>query len=143
MAWLASPERLFKPGRSRLVFIFVAATAFAVTEFGRFVVRPYVRDNGIDDYGLTDTIGNWGGIVVQIFFGLAMLNPTRAQSYRLAAFFSVGYIIYEIVQPMLPRGTFDWNDVWGTVVGYVIAVLILLLVWRLVPGDEPVEAPLT
>ena len=54
------------------------------TEFGRFVLRPWVRKNGIEDFGLTDTIGNWGGILVQIFVGLAILHPNRAQSFRLA-----------------------------------------------------------
>jgi hypothetical protein len=58
--------------------------AFFATEFGRFVYRPYVRRHGILDLGLADTIGNLGGIVVQIFVTLATVNATRRQSYRTA-----------------------------------------------------------
>jgi hypothetical protein len=101
-----------------------------VTEFGRFVLRPFVRQHGIDDFGLTGSIGNLGGILVMIFLGCAVLNPTRQQSFRLAAFYSVGFIIYEFVQPLLPKGVFDWNDVVGTGIGYLISLPILMAVWR-------------
>jgi len=136
MGWLSSPERLLKPSRPRAAFAVVGAVAFAVTEFGRFVCRPYVRANGIDDFGLTDSIGNLGGIVVMIFLGCAALNPTREQSYRLAAFYAVGFIVYEFLQPILPKGVFDWNDVIGTGFGFLISLPILAAVWR---SSRPVE----
>lgn len=138
MGFFVDRERLFKPSRSRFVFLLIGAAAFVVTEFGRFTCRRYVRENGIDDFGLTDSIGNIGGMVVQIFLGLAIMNSTRRQSYRLAAFFSVGYVIYEFAQPVLPRGVFDWNDIFGTIVGFLISVLVLSLIWRVVPLAEQV-----
>ena len=110
-----------------------------VTEFGRFTCRRYVRENSINDFGLTDSIGNFGGIVVQIFLGLAIMNSTRKQSYRLAVFFSVGYVVYEFAQPILPRGVFDWNDVFGTVIGFLISVLVISLIWRVAPLAEQVN----
>ena len=130
MRWLVTPQRFLKPCKVRLVFLFLAVVAFGITEVGRHICRPYVRASGIDDFGLTDSIGNLGGIIVQIFFSAAILNPTRRQSYRLAAFLSVGYIVYEFVQPLLPKGVFDWNDVFGTVIGFCLSVIILWLIWR-------------
>jgi hypothetical protein len=118
----------------RAVFLVLGATAFAVTEFGRLVLRPHVREHGIDDLGLTDSIGNSGGILVQIFLAFAIMNPDRKRSYLFATFFAAGYIVYEFLQPHLPRGVFDWNDVWGTLIGYAVALPILALVWRLA-GD--------
>ena len=61
------------------------------------------------------------------------------QSYRLAVFFSVGYIMYEFAQRFLPKGVFDWKDVYGTVPGLGLSLPILLALWRLFPesGDSP------
>jgi len=55
--------------------------------------------------------------VAQIFFGLMIINPPKKRGIRLIAFFSVGYIVYEIAQLFLPKGVFDWKDVYGTLLG--------------------------
>ena len=136
MGFFLDRERLLKPSGTRFVFLLIGAAAFIVTEIGRFPLRRFVRANNIDDFGLTGSIGNFGGIVVQIFLGLAIMNATRRQSYRLAAFFSVGYVVYEFAQPVLPRGVFDWNDVFGTIIGFLVSVLVLSLIWRVVPLAE-------
>ena len=132
MGYLATRARILKPSRSRIVFLAIAVVAFAITEFGRYVYRPYVREHGVNDFGLTDCIGNLGGIVVQIFFGLGIFNSSRKQSFRLATFCSVGFVLYEFAQPYLPKGVFDWKDVYGTAIGYAISVLLILVVWRVV-----------
>jgi len=130
VGWFSSGNRFLKPSRTRVAFLLLGGAAFAVTEFGRFVLRPLVRQHGIDDFGFTGSIGNLGGILVMIFLGCALLNPTREQSFRLAAFYSVGFVVYEFVQPILPRGVFDWNDVIGTCIGYLISLPILAGVWH-------------
>ena len=126
-----TPKRFFRKDKIRIVFLLISITAFAVTEFGRYVCRPYVRTYGLDDWGLTDSIGNLGGIIVQIFLSLAIVNASRKQSFRLALFFSLGYVVYEFLQPVLPKGTFDWNDIIGTGFGYLISLLMLIVIWRL------------
>ena len=130
MGYFSTRERILKPGRSRFVFLLLGIAAFGVTVFGRYIYRPYVRQNNLNDFGLADSIGNLGGIVVQVFLGLAVLNATRVQSYRLAVFFALGYIVYEFVQPYLPKGVFDWKDIYGTLIGLVIAVLLISAVWQ-------------
>lgn len=139
MSWLTTPQRFFRPSKIRFFFFMVSILAYLITELGRFVYRPYARTHEIQDLGFADSIGNLGGIIVQIFFGLAILNPTRLQSYRLAVFFSVGYIMYEFAQLFLPKGVFDWKDVYGTVLGLGLSLLILLVLWRVFPelGDSP------
>ncbi len=119
-------------GKVRCVFLLVAAVVFAVTEFGRYVCRPYVRNHDLNDFGLTDSIGNLGGMVVLIFFALALVNATREQSFRLASYLSLILVVYEFLQPFLPKGVFDWNDVYGTVIGYLVSLLILSVIWRLI-----------
>ncbi len=90
--------------------------------------------------GLTDSIGNLGGIVVQIFLGLALFNPTKPQSYRLAGFFSLGYILYEFAQLVLPKGVFDWKDIYGTAIGFCLSLPVLALLWRLCPVSSAEQA---
>jgi hypothetical protein len=130
MGWLATPERLLRPGRVRLVFLGVAVMAFFATEFGRFVYRPYVRRHDITDFGLADSVGNLGGIVVQIFLTVAAMNSTKRQSFRIAPLLAAGYVAYEFLQPVLPKGVFDWKDVYGTLLGLCFALGVLWVIWR-------------
>lgn len=136
MGWLVTQDRFLKPSGSRFVFFMMGAAAFVATEFGRHVYRPLARQYDIRDFGLADSIGNMGGIVVQIFLSLALLNATRRQSYRLATFFALGYVLYEFVQPVLPRGMFDWKDVYGTAIGWAFSLIVLAGLWRMIPGAD-------
>ncbi|MCK6561868.1 hypothetical protein L6R21_21935 [bacterium] len=142
MGWLATPEQFLRPGRIRLVFLGVAVVAFFVTEFGRFVYRPYVYRHTIMDFGLADSIGNLGGIVVQIFLTIAAMNSTKKQSFRIATLLASGYIAYEFLQPVLPKGVFDWKDVYGTLIGLCLAFVLLLIIWkRFVDEAEEHDGP--
>lgn len=129
MGWLYTRKRLLRPDKIRIIFLLIAIISFVFTEWGRFIYRPIIYSQGINDFGLADNIGNIGGIIVQIFLGCAIANPTKIQSYRLAAFCSVGYIVYEFLQPYLPKGIFDWNDVVGTLFGLLFAIIILWTIW--------------
>lgn len=112
----------------RLIYLIVGLVSFFFTELGRFVYRPFIYENNLSDFGIADSIGNLGGIVVQIFIGLAIFNPPFKKGFRLFGFFVMGYIVYEILQPILPRGVFDWTDIYGTLIGGVIAVLLYIII---------------
>lgn len=114
----------------RIYYLMIFILLFLFTEIGRNVYRPFIYKNNINDYGIADSIGNLGGIIVQIFFGLAILNPTKKKGIRLVVFFSCGYILYEIVQPILPRGVFDWKDIYGTIIGGILGIMIFLIIHR-------------
>jgi len=135
LGFFTTRSRYLEPSRSRFLFLLVAVGAFVLTELGRYVYRPYAYEHGISDFGLADSIGNLGGIIVMIFLGLAALNSTRRQSYRLAVFYSVGFVVYEFMQPFLPKGVFDWLDIYSTAVGFAISLLMLTAVWRAVGLD--------
>jgi len=111
----------------RLLYAMTAVATFLLTEAGRFIYRPYIYRNGINDFGIADSMGNLGGIVVQIFFSLAILNSQKEKAFNVIGFLVAGYILYEIVQPYLPKGVFDWKDIHGTIIGGVVSVIVLLL----------------
>lgn len=111
----------------RLVYVAMAVGAFFVTEAGRNIYRPYIYETGIDDFGIADSIGNLAGIVVQVFISLALLNSQKSKAFNVIGFLVVGYILYEIVQPYLPRGVFDWKDIYGTLIGGFVSVVLVVL----------------
>ncbi|PLX22246.1 MAG: hypothetical protein C0599_06970 [Salinivirgaceae bacterium] len=137
------PDRFFTTKESmrtidtfRILFAGLAVISFFLTEAGRFVYRPYIYSNGINDFGLADSMGNLGGIMVQIFLMLAVLNPPRKIAHHTFLFVIVGYILYEILQLILPKGIFDWKDVLGTIIGGIIAYSIYLLMRVLLRNNK-------
>lgn len=120
----------------RLLYAVTAVVAFFLTEAGRFIYRPYIYRNGINDFGIADSMGNLGGIVVQVFFSLAILNSQKKKAYNVVGFLVAGYILYEIAQPYLPKGVFDWNDIYGTIIGGFVSVMFLLLLRLIVKRNR-------
>lgn len=116
----------------RIVYAVIAVIAFFATEAGRHLYRPYIYSHHINDWGFADSIGNSGGIVVQIFFTLAVINSSKRKAWHVFGFIIVGYILYEFLQLYLPRGTFDWNDIYGTLVGGAITIILWLVIKVLV-----------
>ena len=116
----------------RIIYLFIAIASFFITEFGRFVYRPFIYSNNINDLGIADSIGNLGGIVVQIFFMLAILNSPKEKGIRVIGFLVIGYIVYEVAQPYLPKGVFDWKDVYGTAIGGLFSAVIFFLIQKLI-----------
>ncbi len=112
----------------RIIYFVTFLISFGLTEIGRFIYRPFIYENAINDYGIADSIGNSGGIIVLIFFALTIYNSIKKKGLRLIAFFVIGLILYEIIQPFLPKGVFDWQDIYGTLIGGMIGLLLFLLI---------------
>ena len=116
----------------RIIYFITFLVSFGLTEIGRYIYRPYIYENGINDYGISDSMGNSGGILVQIFFGLFIFNSSKKKGIRLIFFFIFGYIFYEISQLILPKGVFDWKDIYGTIIGGTIGLFIYLFINKVV-----------
>ena len=61
----------------RIYYSILFIVSYGLTEIGRYVYRPFIYDNHINDFGIADSIGNSGGILAQIFFGLMIINPSK------------------------------------------------------------------
>jgi len=116
----------------RIVYALMFLLSFALTEIGRYIYRPFIYKNNINDFGIADTMGNSGGIIVQLFFGLLLLNSTKKKGFRLILFFILGYVLYEFAQLILPKGVFDWNDIYGTIIGGLIGIFLFLLIHKMI-----------
>ena len=129
-------ERMRTIDAKRILYFLITIFSFLFTEAGRYIYRPFIYENNINDFGLADSIGNWGGIVVQIFFGLAILNPSFKLGLRVIGIIVSGYLIYEVLQPYLPKGTFDWLDIYGTLIGGFIGLILYYLIQKLVTNNK-------
>lgn len=114
--------RLFRIDEKRIIFFVIFVSMFVITEIGRKIYRPYIYSNHIFDFWIADTIGNFTGSIAIIFFDLAGINP----EYKLGRLFifliTIGLIIYELVQYILPgRNTCDWRDVIATIIAGFIS----------------------
>ena len=114
MNFLFSKNRVFKPGPIRGVYFVLFAVFFILTEIGREIYRPYIYQNEINDFGFADVIGNLLGTGAIIFFNLGIYHANKIQSVRTIVFVTIGVIIYELLQPILPRGILDLKDVIST-----------------------------
>ena len=139
-----SRNRVFKVGPMRGVYFVTFAVFFILTEIGREIYRPYVYQNGLNDFGLADVIGNLLGTVAIIFFCLGVNHANRVQSIRIIAFVTVGITIYELLQAVLPKGVLDWKDVVSTPIAGLFSLLLVLVIWRFIrdplsPSEEKVD----
>ncbi|PLX06536.1 MAG: hypothetical protein C0598_13560, partial [Marinilabiliales bacterium] len=101
-----------------------------------YIYRPYIYENNINDFGIADSMGNLGGIIVQIFFSLAIFNSGRKKGVRIISFLVIGYILYEFAQLILPKGVFDWKDIYGTIIGGLITLIMFFIVHLLVKQNK-------
>ena len=131
-------EKLRTIDTVRIIYFFTFLFSFILTKFGQTTYRSYIYENKIEDFGIADSIGNSGGILVQIFFGLAILNPSRKKGLRLIVFFILGYILYEFAQLILPKGVFDWQDIYGTLIGGVVGIFVFLLIHWMVKRNKTI-----
>jgi hypothetical protein len=128
-----SKERLTRLSSIRIAYFLLFVFFFFLTETGRKVYRPYIYGNQINDFGSADVVGNLLGTLAIIFFNLTIFHADRIQSVRMIVFITVGVMIYELLQAVLPRGVLDWKDVWSTPIAGLFSLLLVSLVWRRIP----------
>ena len=66
MEFFTTPGRIRRLDSRRLVFLAISVVAFVLTEIVRRGLRPGLRSTGGIGLTLTNSIGNLGGVVVQI-----------------------------------------------------------------------------
>lgn len=107
----------------RLKNLAVGLVFLAITEAGRSLYRPWIYSQGIDDWGIADTLGNTFGTLTMVFIGIGLIGSDTSTDYRLIALFSGGLAVYELLQgPM--GGAIDPKDLVASVVMGVASVFI-------------------
>ena len=133
-----SQDRVLRLSPVRIAYVLTFVILFVLTEFGRKVYRPFIYANSINDFGFADVVGNLLGTSVSIFFNLSFSHATRKQGYRIIVLTTIGITVYELLQPVLPRGVLDWKDVISTPISGLLSVLIFVVIRRFV-RDLPAQ----
>jgi len=129
-------HKIFTWDGRRTAFVLTFLLAFALTEFGRTVYRPFVYRAGLNDFGIADTMGNHIGAVAQVFFILAVMNATRQEGLIVIGVVTIGYVGYEFVQRALPGSVSDPLDAVASVVGGVLSLTLFILIDRLMRKEQ-------
>ncbi len=117
-------ERYFLLDNKRFMLIAIFIVMFIITEIGRNIYRPYIYSHKIFDFWIADTIGNFTGSMAVIFFDLSIINPLYKNGRWIILFITIGLIVYELVQYILPgKNTCDWHDIVATIIAGIICLI--------------------
>ena len=75
-----------------IIYLISCILSFVLTEIGRYMYRPYIYENNINDYG--------------------------------------------IAQLILPKGVFDWKDIYGTIIGGLIGLFLFLSIHKVITKNK-------
>ena len=92
-----------------------------VVHFGQEYYRPWIKQNAIADFGLAGFWPSLFGCLCAISFALAL--EQKHETIRASFWTTVGCALYEIIQPTLGTGFFDWLD--------LLAVFVVGFGWTL------------
>lgn len=110
------------------VTLYIGLTAFFLTEIARSFYRPYIYQNQIFDYYISDTIGNSLGTVAAIFMILTLSGRGNKQDWRIIVLIIIGLIAYELLN-LTSDYAFDYRDVIATFIfgGFSCSLYFYLL----------------
>lgn len=123
-------NRIFRIDSRRIIFFLIFIFLFIFTEIGREIYGPYIYSNGIFDFWIADTIGNFTGTMTIIFFEMAIINPEYKKGEIFLSIIVFGLIIYELVQYLIPKNIGDWRDIVATLLAGIIALGLYELIFR-------------
>jgi hypothetical protein len=118
------------PTSKRALLFGLGIACLAGTMYGTAAYRPYARSHGVHDFGFSESLPSFGGTVT----GILLLTSIFARDFKTARHFAIGLVIgnvlYEIMQPMLRTGVFDWIDVMYVFLGGAAGWLALISILR-------------
>lgn len=107
------------------VHLAIAVICFIITSFVGDAYRAWAWGNGVNDYGLADAWTNIWGMPTALFLwsGVGWVQERSSRSNAIIGAI-LGFVAYELLQALLPRGTCDAKDMVGSVVGALITLLM-------------------
>lgn len=109
----------------RIVFIITGVVFLVLTHIGDTYYRDWVYTNQIADFGLANYLPSITGTITAIFLLIGLSKESFTKAPASAFWVMVGCVMYEVMQPTLGTGVFDWQDLVAVVVTGCIVVFTL------------------
>ncbi|GIU21716.1 hypothetical protein [Shewanella sp. MBTL60-112-B1] len=111
----------------RIVFIVIGIVFLVLTHIGDTNYRDWAYSNQIADFGLANYLPSITGTITAIFLLIGLSKESFTKAPTSAFWIMVGCVIYEVMQPTLGTGIFDWQDFVAVVITGCIVVYSLHL----------------
>ena len=110
---------------SKINCLAAIAITFILMPLNTYYYRPFINSNAINDFGIAGSINSYLACISIVFIHIytAKLQPSMTIVWAT----TLGYIIYECLQPTLRLGIFDISDVIAIILGGLTALALLLL----------------
>ena len=108
----------------RTTFVLIGIGALVLTAIGDSVYRNWIYSNNYFDFGLANYLPSITGTITAVFIlcGISKKFPANIAQSSLGV--TAGCALYEIFQPLLRTGIFDWQDLAAVIVTGALIQLI-------------------
>ena len=94
-----------------------------LTSIGDTIYRQWIYSNNYFDFGLANYLPSITGTITAIFILCGFSKSFPENIIKSACGVVMGCALYEILQPMLHTGIFDWQDLAAVIVTGSVIVL--------------------
>lgn len=108
---------------TRSTFLTIGFSAFALTVVGQAYYRPWIYTNHYFDFGLANYLPSITGTLTAIFLPIGFSKKFPSKIVESTTGVTIGVGLYEILQPVLHTGIFDWQDMIAAIVTGALTTL--------------------
>lgn len=108
----------------RTIFLSIGVVALVLTAIGDSLYRNWIYSNNYFDFGLANYLPSITGTITAIFLLCGVSKTFPENIVKSSASVIVGCALYEVLQPILKTGVFDWQDLAAVLVTGAVVLFI-------------------
>ncbi len=102
--------------------------------------RAYIQLHNINDYYLSDVAANLFGFFPLNFLFWYISGKTKlSQVLLIPIAIAFGFILYEFLQILIPRLTFDYYDIFATIISMLLCLPINFIILKFVGNKNKIN----
>src|SRR5688572_4779770 len=115
--------------KRRIINLLIGLSAVVLYELARAYYRPWIYQNGINDFYIADTLGNSLGTMATIFVFVSLLGMDRAKDIFLIRTVTIAVTVYELAHPLLGK-PIDPFDIIATIIAGIYSEILYRIIHR-------------
>src|SRR5688572_6862411 len=117
--------------KRRVINLLMGLSAVVLYELARAYYRPWIYQNGINDFYIADTLGNSLGTIATIFVFVSLLGIDRAKDIFLIRTVTIAVTVYEFTHPLLGKQIDPFDIIATVIAGLFSEILYRIIQWKL------------